>query len=110
LVERAGVDSDLGPEGCSSTKIPIIIDASIKALRSMDLSAEGIFRKNGNIKRLKTVTDTLDRDPFACDFQDDNPIQIAALLKKFLREMPDPLMTFRLHKLFVTAQCMARAY
>jgi hypothetical protein len=73
----------------------------------MDLSAEGIFRKNGNIKRLKTVTDALDRDPFACDFQDDNPIQIAALLKKFLREMPDPLMTFRLHKLFVTSQCMS---
>lgn len=102
LVEKAGVDTDLAPDGTSSTRIPILIEACIKALQTMDLSVEGIFRKNGNIKRLKTVTDTLDDDPFAVDFTDDNPIQVAALLKKFLREMPDPLLTFRLHKLFVT--------
>jgi hypothetical protein len=38
------------------------------------------------------------------DMSKENPVQIAALLKKFLREMPDPLMTFKLHRLFVTAQ------
>jgi hypothetical protein len=27
------------------------------------------------------------------------------LLKRFLREMPDPLLTFRLHKLFCAAAC-----
>ncbi len=31
-------------------------------------------------------------------------MQLAALLKKFLRELPDPLMTFKLHKLFVMSQ------
>jgi hypothetical protein len=35
----------------------------------------------------------------------DNPVQLAALLKKFLRELPDPLMTFKLHRLFVASQC-----
>jgi hypothetical protein len=35
----------------------------------------------------------------------DNPVQLAALLKKFLRELPDPLMTFKLHRLFVSSQC-----
>jgi hypothetical protein len=68
------------------------------------MSIEGIFRKNGNIKRLNNVAESLDRDATSVSLSDDNPVQLAALLKKFLRDLPDPLMTFRLHKLFCAAQ------
>ena len=71
-----------------------------------DLSVEGIFRKNGNIRRLKELTDAIDRDPSSVDLTQDNAVQLAALLKKFLRELPDPLMTFKLHRLWVASQCM----
>jgi hypothetical protein len=70
------------------------------------MSVEGIFRKNGNIRRLKDLTDAIDRDPSSVDLTLDNPVQLAALLKKFLRELPDPLMTFKLHRLFIASQCM----
>jgi len=69
------------------------------------MSIEGIFRKNGNIRRLKDLTDAIDRDPSSVDLTQDNPVQLAALLKKFLRELPDPLMTFKLHRLFIASQC-----
>lgn len=69
------------------------------------MSIEGIFRKNGNIRRLRDLTDAIDRDPSSVDLSQDNPVQLAALLKKFLRELPDPLMTFKLHRLFVASQC-----
>lgn len=68
------------------------------------MSVEGIFRKNGNIRRLNEVTEAIDRDPSSVDLTTDNPVQLAALLKKFLRDLPDPLMTFKLHKLFIAAQ------
>lgn len=68
------------------------------------MSIEGIFRKNGNIKRLNNVAEALDRDASSVSLSDDNPVQLAALLKKFLRDLPDPLMTFKLHKLFCAAQ------
>lgn len=68
------------------------------------MSVEGIFRKNGNIRRLKELSEALDRDSSAVNLLDDNPVQLAALLKKFLRELPDPLMTFKLHRLFVMSQ------
>lgn len=71
----------------------------------LDMSVEGIFRKNGNIRRLKELTETIDRDPSSVDLTQDNPVQLAALLKKFLRELPDPLMTFKLHRLFIASQC-----
>lgn len=66
----------------------------------LDLSIEGIFRKNGNIRRLKELTEAIDRDPTSVDLTQENPVQLAALLKKFLRDLPDPLMTFKLHKLW----------
>ena len=72
---------------------------------SIDVSVEGIFRKNGNIRRLKDLTEQIDRDASAVDLTQDNAIQLAALLKKFLRDLPDPLMTFKLHRLLVASQC-----
>jgi len=71
----------------------------------VDISVEGIFRKNGNIRRLRELTDAIDRDPSSVDLTQDNPVQLAALLKKFLRDLPDPLMTFKLHRLFIASQC-----
>jgi hypothetical protein len=71
-----------------------------------DLSVEGIFRKNGNIRRLKELTEAIDRDPSSVDLTQDFPVQLAALLKKYLRDLPDPLLTFKLHRLLIASQCM----
>lgn len=103
LVEKTGSDSQLGATN-TQLRVPEFIDNIISAMKQMDMSVEGIFRKNGNIKRLNTVTEALDRDPSAVNLADDNPVQLAALLKKFLRDLPDPLMTFRLHRLFCAAE------
>jgi len=71
----------------------------------VDMAVEGIFRKNGNIRRLQQIAEALDKDTTAVNLSEENPVQLAALLKRFLREMPDPLLTFRLHKLFCGAAC-----
>lgn len=103
LVERNGADSTLGATA-THLRVPSFIDDIISEMKQMDVSIEGIFRKNGNIRRLKDLSEALDRDPAAVNLGDDNPVQLAALLKKFLRELPDPLMTFKLHRLFVSSQ------
>ena len=38
------------------------------------------------------------------DLTRESPVQVAALLKKFLRELPDPLLTYKLYNLFITSQ------
>ena len=68
------------------------------------MSVEGIFRKNGNIRRLKDLCEALDRDSSSVNLSDDNPVQLAALLKKFLRDLPDPLLPFKLFSLFISTQ------
>jgi hypothetical protein len=119
-VEREGADSTLGATR-ATLSIPSFIDDVISAMKQMgqwihahiqvfdlicliDMSVEGIFRKNGNIRRLKELTDAIDRDAASIDLTQDNPVQLAALLKKFLRDLPDPLLTFKLHRLFIASQ------
>ncbi|PCH44221.1 RhoGAP-domain-containing protein [Wolfiporia cocos MD-104 SS10] len=105
LVEREGADSMLGASR-TAVKIPSFVDDVISAMRQMDMSIEGIFRRNGNIRRLKELTEAIDRDPSSVDLTQDNPVQLAALLKKFFRDLPDPLMTFKLHRLFIASQSL----
>ncbi|KAG7811717.1 hypothetical protein KL921_001983 [Ogataea angusta] len=104
LVEKCGVESDLGI-GPQKLKVPMLVDELINVMHTMDLSVEGVFRINGNIKRLKQLTEEIDSNPQQVpDFSKETPIQLAALLKKFTREMPDPLLTFKLYDLFILSQ------
>lgn len=103
LTERTGVESNLG-SGHSPVKLAAFIDDSITAMRQMDMTVEGVFRKNGNIRRLKELTDAVDKNPNEVDLTQENVIQVAALLKKFLRDLPDPLLTHKLHPLFMCCE------
>ncbi|KAG6336047.1 hypothetical protein ID866_3046 [Astraeus odoratus] len=105
LVEREGCDSLHGASR-ATLRVPSFIDDVISAMRQMDMSVEGIFRRNGNIRRLKDLTEAIDHDPSSVDLTQDNPVQLAALLKKFLRELPEPLMTFKLHRLLIASQTL----
>ncbi|ORX43476.1 RhoGAP-domain-containing protein [Hesseltinella vesiculosa] len=81
------------------------------ALMRKDLTVEGIFRKNGNIRELKQLEATIDakqatdrtRANYMTLLEQQNPIQLAALLKRFLRELPEPLLPDRFYPLLLTA-------
>jgi len=107
ILERDGADSTDGV-GPGSLRIPALVDDAISTMRKMDLSVEGVFRKNGNIKRLNEAVAAIDRDGCdAVDLSKENVVQVAALLKRYLRELPDPLLTFKLHRLYITSQKIA---
>lgn len=107
IIERDGADSTDGI-GPGALKIPALVDDTITTMRKMDLSVEGVFRKNGNIKRLNETMAIIDKEGCdAVDFTKENVVQVAALLKKYLRELPDPLLTFKLHRLWIASQKIA---
>lgn len=108
LVERHGADSVLGATP-TPMRVPAFVDDVVSAMRQMDVSVEGIFRKNGSVRRLKELSDALDREVEAINMLDDHPVQLAALLKKFLRELPEPLLTSRLYRLFLQTQTIDSA-
>ncbi|KAI8997517.1 hypothetical protein BDB01DRAFT_42740 [Pilobolus umbonatus] len=111
--KRGGVTlHDLSPALAASFSenalIPTFVKTCVLALMKSDMTVEGIFRKNGNIRALKHLSETLDNctqfdSQEAIDglLRKETSIQLAALLKKYLRELPEPLLTFRLYKLFI---------
>lgn len=96
--------------GPGSLKVPSLVQEAVSAMKTMDMSVEGVFRKNGNIKRLNDVKAEIDlKGAVEVDLSKENPVQVAALLKKFLRELPDPLLTHKLFKLWITSQRIEEA-
>ncbi|KAI8988517.1 hypothetical protein BDF20DRAFT_856159 [Mycotypha africana] len=89
--------------------IPSFVKGCITLLLKSDISTEGIFRKNGNIRQLRLLCASIDElEPVNADqatienlLANENSIQLAALLKKYLRELPEPLLTFSLYELFI---------
>lgn len=103
MIERDGADSTDGV-GPGTLRIPAIVDDIVSTMRKMDLSVEGVFRKNGNIKKLSELCEKIDRD--GCDnvnLSGQSVVQVAALLKRYLRDLPDPLMTHKLYRLWLVA-------
>lgn len=88
-----------------SAAIPPIMQNCILALLQQDLTVEGIFRKNGNIRDLRDMCNKIDHDePYIQHlFHDTSAIQLAAILKRYLRDLPEPLLTYKLHPLFVAS-------
>ncbi|KAF2773235.1 GTPase-activating protein-like protein of the rho/rac family [Teratosphaeria nubilosa] len=104
LIERDYEESTDGV-GPGSLKVPSLVQEAVSAMKTMDMSVEGVFRKNGNIKRLNDVKEIIDNKGIVdVDLTKENAVQVAALLKKFLRELPDPLLTYKLHDLWITSQ------
>ncbi|ODV89070.1 hypothetical protein CANCADRAFT_58101 [Tortispora caseinolytica NRRL Y-17796] len=103
LTEKYGVESTLGPNS-GTYRIPSFVDEIIRAMRHVGMAVEGVFRKNGNIRRLRELAETIDSSPDQLDhcLGNENAVQLAALLKKFLRELPDPLLTRHLYDLWLT--------
>ncbi|KAF2400510.1 RhoGAP-domain-containing protein [Trichodelitschia bisporula] len=103
VVERDGAESTDGV-GPGTLRIPAIVENAVSAMRNMDMSVEGVFRKNGNIRRLKELAEEIDtKGSEGVDLTRETAVQVAALLKKFLRELPDPILTYKLHHLFILA-------
>jgi hypothetical protein len=71
------------------------------------MAVEGVFRKNGNIRVLQETVDSIDIKPNGQQIAEEtNSIQLAALFKRFLRNLPDPLLTQKLYGLFIYSQSM----
>lgn len=104
VTKKYGVDSDLGV-GPSQLRIPMVVDDIINALRLKDMSVEGIFRLNGNIKNLRELTEQINKTPLKSPpFSNYSAVQLAALLKKWLREMPNPLLTSSLYDVWISSK------
>lgn len=77
------------------TSIPLFMQALLSFLEKKGLDSEGILRVPGSLSRIKVLQQSLESTFYSGQFSwdDMSPNDAAALLKKFIRELPAPLLT-----------------
>ncbi|XP_012415060.2 rho GTPase-activating protein 40 [Trichechus manatus latirostris] len=78
-----------------STQVPLVLQALLSCLEKRGLDMEGILRVPGSQARIKGLEQKLERDFYAGLFRWDEVHHNDAsdLLKRFIRELPAPLLT-----------------
>ncbi|KAK7209619.1 hypothetical protein V2G26_016797 [Clonostachys chloroleuca] len=90
--------------------VPLVVHQCIQAADLYGLGVEGIYRQSGSlvhVQKLKHMFDTDSQNP-ALDFRNPENFyhdvnSVTGLLKQFLRDLPDPLLTSEHHDSFVAA-------
>ncbi|XP_037547575.1 unconventional myosin-IXAa isoform X2 [Nematolebias whitei] len=83
--------------------VPLVVEKLINYIEMHGLYTEGIYRKSGSTNKIKELKLALDTDVENMNLDDYNIHVIASVFKQWLRDLPNPLMTFELYEEFVRA-------
>ncbi|KAL0973712.1 hypothetical protein UPYG_G00209930 [Umbra pygmaea] len=106
-IQRAagGKGNTLREQQLSRNDIPIIVDSCIAFITQYGLGHEGIYRKNGAKSRIKLLMEEFRKDARNVKLRiGDNFIEdVTDVLKRFFREIDDPIFMADLHPLWKEA-------
>ncbi|XP_047623164.1 unconventional myosin-IXa isoform X5 [Phacochoerus africanus] len=83
--------------------VPLVVEKLINYIEMHGLYTEGIYRKSGSTNKIKELRQSLDTDAESVNLDDYNIHVIASVFKQWLRDLPNPLMTFELYEEFLRA-------
>ncbi|XP_074089162.1 unconventional myosin-IXa isoform X2 [Macrotis lagotis] len=83
--------------------VPLMVEKLTSYIEMHGLYIEGIYRKSGSNLKVKKLCQDLDADIDNVNLDDYDIHVIASVFKQWLRELPNPLMTFELYEEFLKA-------
>ncbi|XP_054646752.1 unconventional myosin-IXb isoform X2 [Dunckerocampus dactyliophorus] len=83
--------------------VPMVLEVMLEHVEMQGLYTEGIYRKSGSANRMKELHQRLETDPHLVCLEDYPIHTVTGLVKQWLRELPDPLMTFTHYNEFLHA-------
>ncbi|KAJ7281564.1 Rho GTPase activation protein [Mycena rebaudengoi] len=90
-----------------NVEIPTIMEKCCQAIEKYGIESQGIYRLSGTMTKVANLRQRLDKDLDSVDL--DSPEwsgdinNVASVMKMWLRELPDPLLTAELQKGFIEA-------
>ncbi|CAD6185587.1 unnamed protein product [Caenorhabditis auriculariae] len=87
------------------SRLATVIEKCCTLLRKTGFTEKGLFRVNGNNSKIRRAKAAFDAGHFDADEKAsiNDPNSISSVLKLYLRELPDPLLTRRLQNDWCTA-------
>uniref|UniRef100_A0A4W5N9C2 Myosin IXB n=1 Tax=Hucho hucho TaxID=62062 RepID=A0A4W5N9C2_9TELE len=83
--------------------VPMVLEMMLEHVEINGLYTEGIYRKSGSANRMKELHQLMETDPHLVCLEDYPIHTVTGLVKQWLRELPDPLMTFTHYNDFLRA-------
>lgn len=83
--------------------IALVLEACILTLLEMGMEEEGLFRIAGAAIKLKKLKASFDANAVDMEEFSSDPHTVAGALKQYLRELPEPLLTYALYDEFMQA-------
>ncbi|XP_027009366.2 unconventional myosin-IXb isoform X2 [Tachysurus fulvidraco] len=83
--------------------VPCVLERLLAHVEMNGLYTEGIYRKSGSTLKAKELHQLLDKSPQSTSLDNYQIHTVTGLIKCWLRELPDPLMTFNLYNDFLYA-------
>uniref|UniRef100_UPI003AAD1031 rho GTPase-activating protein 6-like isoform X2 n=1 Tax=Centroberyx gerrardi TaxID=166262 RepID=UPI003AAD1031 len=87
-------------------QVPRVVDSCCQHLEKYGLQTVGIFRVGSSKKRVRQLREEFDRGVDVPLDEEHSVHDVAALLKEFLRDMPDPLLTKELYTAFINTMML----
>ncbi|XP_043928488.1 rho GTPase-activating protein 6 isoform X2 [Protopterus annectens] len=87
-------------------QVPRLVDSCCHHLEKYGLQTVGIFRVGSSKKRVRQLREEFDRGVDVVLDEEHSVHDVAALLKEFLRDMPDPLLTRELYTAFINTMLL----
>uniref|UniRef100_A0AAQ5XH88 Rho GTPase activating protein 45b n=1 Tax=Amphiprion ocellaris TaxID=80972 RepID=A0AAQ5XH88_AMPOC len=82
---------------CASDGIPFIITKCISEIERRALKMKGIYRVNGVKTRVEKLCQAFENGKELVELSQCSPHDISNVLKLYLRQLPEPIMPFRLY-------------
>uniref|UniRef100_A0A8C4PGN8 Myosin IXB n=1 Tax=Equus asinus asinus TaxID=83772 RepID=A0A8C4PGN8_EQUAS len=83
--------------------VPIVLEKLLEHVEMHGLYTEGLYRKSGAANRTRELRQALQTDPTVVKLENFPIHAITGVLKQWLRELPEPLMTFAQYGDFLRA-------
>ncbi|XP_044126174.1 unconventional myosin-IXb isoform X3 [Bufo gargarizans] len=84
-----------------TTSVPVVMEILLEYLEMHGLYTEGIYRKSGAANCMRELKINLEKDPTSVKLDKYAIHAITGILKQWLRELPEPLMTFAQYSEFL---------
>ncbi|XP_054275592.1 arf-GAP with Rho-GAP domain, ANK repeat and PH domain-containing protein 3-like isoform X2 [Macrosteles quadrilineatus] len=107
VIHEAAVDNGptLRDQQLTKDDLPTIIDKCINFVSAHGSMTEGIYRRSGSNTNVAKLLTAFQKDAWAVQItrNDYTEHDVASVLKRFFRDLPEPLLTTELHKVLCNA-------
>eukprot|EP00118_Oscarella_pearsei_P008876 m.47895 g.47895 ORF g.47895 m.47895 type:complete len:1146 (+) comp33841_c0_seq3:2171-5608(+) len=85
------------------SRTPLVLESCLHFIEVKGLYTEGIYRRSGSSVEIRRLLKELKKSVSAVSWDSFSVFCVAAVVKQFLRDLPEPLITFRFYPDFLQA-------